>query len=146
MAEHRDLNGLLFGGRLSCPTFALSDAKSRLGQWSASSRTLELSRSLLVDLRWGALVEVLKHEMAHQYVDEVLGEREEAAHGPAFRAGVQGARHRRPRQRCSLPTEGAEPAREELAALEKISRLLSLASSPNEHEAQAAMAAAQRLM
>ena len=145
-AEHRDLNGLLFGGRLSCPTFALSDAKSRLGQWSASSRTLELSRQLLIDLRWGALVEVLKHEMAHQYVDEVLGEREQASHGPAF--------HRVCKERgidarasgAPLPTEGAEPTREELAALEKISRLLSLASSPNEHEAQAAMAAAQRLM
>jgi len=31
--EHRNLNGLMFGGRLACPSFALSDAKGRLGQW-----------------------------------------------------------------------------------------------------------------
>jgi hypothetical protein len=42
--------------------------------------------------------------------------------------------------------EQSAPAREEQAALEKIARLLTLANSPNEHEAHAAMAAAQRLM
>ncbi|MEY2937251.1 MAG: hypothetical protein RL033_8000, partial [Pseudomonadota bacterium] len=43
--------------------------------------------------------------------------------------------------------DGADQERsEERGALEKISRLLSLAQSSNEHEAQAAMAAAQRLM
>src|SRR4051812_37493423 len=143
--EHRDLNGLLFGGRLSAPSFALSDARSRLGQWLSASRTIELSRQLLVDLSWGALVEVLKHEMAHQYVDEVLGARDESAHGPAFRRvcserGIDG-------RSSGAPQAGNEaPPAEERSALEKISRLLSLAQSSNEHEAQAAMAAAQRLM
>jgi Protein of unknown function (DUF2786)/SprT-like family len=142
--EHRDLNGLLFGGRLSCPSFALSDAKSRLGQWLPGSRTLELSRQLLVDLSWGALVEVLKHEMAHQYVDEVLGARDESAHGPAFRR-VCTERGIDARSSGAPHAEGQAPP-EERSALEKISRLLSLAESSNEHEAQAAMAAAQRLM
>jgi hypothetical protein len=142
--EHRDLSGLLFGGRLACPSFALSDAKSRLGQWLPATRTIELSRQLLVDLSWGALVEVLKHEMAHQYVDEVLGERGESAHGPAFRRVCQ---ERGIDARSSgAPHVDREPAPEERSALEKISRLLSLAESSNEHEAQAAMAAAQRLM
>jgi hypothetical protein len=143
--EHRDLHGLLFGGRLSCPSFALSDARSRLGQWLPSSRTIELSRQLLIDLTWGTLVEVLKHEMAHQYVDEVLGARDESAHGPAFRRvcserGIDARSSGAPQQGSS------ESNMEERAALEKISRLLSLAQSSNEHEAQAAMAAAQRLM
>jgi hypothetical protein len=124
--EHRDLNGLLFAGRLACPSFALSDAKSRLGQWLSESRTIELSRGLLVDLSWGVLVEVLKHEMAHQYVDEILGARDESAHGPAFRRvcaerGIDGR------------SSGAPHAPDREA-------------SSNEHEAQAAMAAAQRLM
>ena len=143
--EHRNLNGLMFGGRLACPSFALSDARGRLGQWLSATRTIELSRQLLVDLSWGALIEVLKHEMAHQFVDEVLGVRDEAAHGPAFRRvcserGIDG-------RASGAPVTGEhEAAPEERSALEKISRLLSLAQSSNEHEAQAAMAAAQRLM
>src|SRR5688572_13926699 len=83
-AEHRELNSSLFGLRLSRPSFALSDAEGRLGQWIPASKTLELSRRLLTDMSWGTLVEVLKHEMAHQFVDEVLGVFE-SAHGPAFR-------------------------------------------------------------
>src|SRR5262245_34351803 len=132
-SEHRNLNGLLFGERLACPSFALSDAKGRLGQWLSSSRTIELSRELLIDLSWGTLVEVLKHEMAHQYVDEVLGVRDEAAHGPAFRrvCSERGIDARA----SGAPRAGEqEAAPEERNALEKISRLLSLAQSSNEHE------------
>jgi hypothetical protein len=140
------LNGLLFGWRLSCPIFCFSDGKSRLGQWLPAQKTIELSRSLLLDHGWGALVEVLKHEMAHQYVDEVLGARDESAHGPAFRRvcserGIDARASGSPAERAGSETNG-----EAHAALEKIARLLTLASSPNEHEAQAAMAAAQRLM
>jgi hypothetical protein len=143
-SEHRGINGLLFGWRLSCPVFCFTDSRSRLGQWLPASRTIELSRALLLEHGWGALVEVLKHEMAHQYVDEVLGARDEPAHGPAFRRvcterGIDA-------RASGSPAAGAEASREEQSALEKIARLLTLASSPNEHEAQAAMAAAQRLM
>ncbi len=143
--EHRELNGLLFGRRLSVPSFLLGDSKVRLGQWSPADKSIELSRQLLVDMSWGAVVEVLKHEMAHQYVDEVLGAHEESAHGPAFRRvcaerGIDARAAGAP-----LRQEGDAPS-EDQAALEKIARLLTLASSPNEHEAQAAMAAAQRLM
>jgi hypothetical protein len=84
--------------------------------------------------------------MAHQYVDEVLGQRDQTAHGPAFRRvcserGIDARASGAPAE-----TAGAEANREEHSALEKIARLLTLANSPNEHEAQAAMAAAQRLM
>jgi hypothetical protein len=145
-AEHRDLNGLLFGWKLSCPSFALSDSRSRLGQWLPAIKTIELSRRLLVEMSWGALVEVLKHEMAHQYVDEVLGASDESAHGPAFRQicnerGIDARASGAP-----VFDPATEPAGAEQAALQKIARLLTLANSPNEHEAHAAMAAAQRLM
>jgi hypothetical protein len=146
LGAHRQLNHTHFRGALATPQIALGDAAAFLGRWLHAARTIELSRTLVLEQSWGVVLEVLKHEMAHQYVDEVLGEREQAAHGPAF--------HRVCKERgidarasgAPWPTEGAEPLREERVALEKISRLLSLASSPNEHEAQAAMAAAQRLM
>jgi hypothetical protein len=144
-AEHRDINGLLFDWRLSVPNFLLCDSKTRLGQWLPAVKTIEISRRLLTEMSWGAVVEVLKHEMAHQYVDEVLGKSDETAHGPAFRSvcadrGIDARAN-------GIPTPNeAEATNEERAALEKIARLLTLANSPNENEAQAAMAAAQRLM
>lgn len=144
-AEYRELNGSLFGSRLSTPSFLLSDSRTRLGQWQPAHKTIEISRQLLLEMSWGAVVEVLKHEMAHQYVDQVLGASDETAHGPAFRR-VCAERNIDARANGAPLAGDAEPSISERAALEKIARLLTLASSPNEHEAQAAMAAAQRLM
>ena len=58
----------------------------------------EIARHLVLGHPWGAVVEVLKHEMAHQYVQEHLGVVDESAHGPAFRAvceklGIDGRAH-----------------------------------------------------
>src|SRR5690606_18958374 len=112
------------------------------GRWVAEERTIEISRKLLVDHGWGALVEVLKHEMAHQFVDEVLGLADEAAHGPAFR---QVCAERGFDARASgVPNAAQSDAQSRV--LERVAKLLALAESPNEHEAQAAMNAAQRLM
>jgi hypothetical protein len=141
-ATFDDLNLTFFKGKLKRPVFALSDTTKRLGQFDADERTLELSSSLLTEHSWGVLVEVLKHEMAHQYVHEVLGEHEESAHGPAFREVCQERGFDARAQGVpSAPVDGAQSA-----ILSKIAHLLSLAQSQNEHEAQAAMNAAQRLM
>jgi hypothetical protein len=97
---------------------------------------------LLVKHGWGVLEEVLKHEMAHQYVDEVLRVRDEPAHGPAFRRICE-------ERGIDARAAGAPDVPGETASspvLERIAKLLALAESPNEHEAQAAMSAAQRLM
>lgn len=138
-----ELNGALFRYQLTRPAVELVDSSSRLGRWHGGLRVIEIARSLLSDHGWGALVEVLKHEMAHQYVDEVLGQPDDAVHGAVFRrvceergidpsaAGVPG---------------GAKQASVDQQLLERIAKLLALAESSNEHEAQAAMSAAQRLM
>lgn len=137
---YQDLNETLFDECLRPPAFAFSDAEGRLGCWSGGDRTLELRRTLLTEHGWGVLVEVLKHEMAHQFVDEVLGVHEESDHGPVFR-GVCDERG------IDARAAGAPPAdRKQTHVLERIAKLLALAGSSNEHEAQAAMSAAQRLM
>jgi uncharacterized protein DUF2786/SprT-like family protein len=144
--EHRDLNGSLFGWSLSCPAFALTDSALYLGKWRGDTKTLELSRQLVLGQGWAAVVEVLKHEMAHQYVHEVLGKHDESAHGPAFRR-VCAERNIDARASGNpVAAAGDDRSGEAHAALGKIAHLLNLAKSPNEHEAQAAMAAAQRLM
>jgi hypothetical protein len=137
--EH--VSGSLFAFQLRRPAFELVDSSERLGRWLPALRTIELSRSLLVEHGWGALEEVLKHEMAHQYVDEVLRIRDESAHGPAFRRicaerGIDARAAGAPEPSAQTPSP----------VLERIAKLLALAESPNEHEAQAAMSAAQRLM
>jgi hypothetical protein len=102
---------------------------------------LELSRQLLLSHGWGVLEEVLKHEMAHQYVDEVLLVRDQPAHGPAFR---QVCEERGIDARATGAPNVAGSSTHPI--LDRIAKLLALADSPNEHEAQAAMSAAQRLM
>ena len=80
----RDLNQLHFGGALRRPVLALTDTERRLGCWQREGRTLSLSRVLLMKRPWGVVLEVMRHEMAHQYVDEVLRIHDQTAHGPAF--------------------------------------------------------------
>jgi hypothetical protein len=142
-SAYDDLNLGHFKGRLTRPVLELCDAGSRLGRWVRAVRTIELGRSLLTDHGWGVLVEVLKHEMAHQFVDEVLGLEEHSAHGPAFREvclerGIDPRAAGVPR----APMGGDEEGR----IIDRIAKLLALATSPNVHEAQSAALAAQRLM
>jgi hypothetical protein len=138
---YENLNQTLFRSELRPPAFELSSVAGRLGRWVSAPRSIELSRSLLSEHGWGVVVEVLKHEMAHQYTDEVLGVRDESAHGATFRKvcverGIDPRAAGTPRT-----TDGTT-----LHLLDRIAKLLALAESPNEHEAQAAMSAAQRLM
>jgi len=140
--SYEHANGSLFRFKLRVPAFELVESSERLGRWVPAQRTLELSRALLLEHGWGVLEEVLKHEMAHQFVDEVLLVRGESAHGPAFRQvceerGIDA-------RAVGAPYVGPEAAQSPV--LERIAKLLALAESPNEHEAQAAMSAAQRLM
>jgi len=137
------INDSFFKGRLKAPTLELVPHRSTLGRWMPGTRTIEISRPLVLERPWPATVEVLKHEMAHQYVHEVLGETEQTAHGPAFRDAC--ARLGVDARASGVPEAGAAPPHEE-KIVERIARLLALAESPNRHEAEAAMAAAQRLM
>jgi len=141
--EWHRLNDGHFRGALRAPSFSLPEATSRLGRFDAASRTLELSREFCVSQPWPLLVEVLKHEMAHQYVFEVLRAEDESAHGPAFREVCE--RLGIDARATGLPAQG-EPAAEEDRVLGRIARLLALAESSSVHEAESAMNAAQRLM
>jgi Protein of unknown function (DUF2786)/SprT-like family len=143
MLEWRRINASHFKDALTAPVLAMTLVTSQLGRWHASTRTLEISRPLVLSHPWGAVVEVLKHEMAHQYVDEVLQVKDETAHGNAFRdvCGRRGIDS----SAAGVPRDVAGgDARTKI--IERVARLLALAESPNVHEAEAAMAAAQRLM
>jgi hypothetical protein len=148
----KGINWTYFRGGLRLPTLQLVESESRLGAWHGGTRVLEISRNLVLRSPWPAVVEVLKHEVAHQYVQEVLGVTDETAHGPAFRKvcdrlGIDAAASGMPTTRSEAPealdAAGTSPQNR---IVERISQLLALAESNNPHEAEAAMAAAQRLM
>jgi hypothetical protein len=152
-STYQDLNASDFRRALRPAMIELSDATGRLGRWRSDVRSIEIARSLAVEQPWGVVVEVLKHEMAHQYVHEILGQTTETSHGPAFREvcqrlGIDGTAAGMP-----APASGASGASgiagvsgDDARILERIARLLALAESSNANEAQAAMNAAQRLM
>ncbi|HVR02850.1 MAG TPA: hypothetical protein VMT47_12010, partial [Polyangia bacterium] len=58
-----------FPRALKPPAIALADGPHRLGSWHRVHRTISVSRELVFQQPWGAVREVLKHEIAHQYVD-----------------------------------------------------------------------------
>ena len=143
--QYRLLVQTYFRGAMRRPILSLVDTRVRLGRWVDATRTIEISRPLVLEKPWGVVVEVLKHEMAHQYVCEILEARHEAAHGQAFRdtckrLGIDAAATGMPDVHAGTPA----PERGKIA--ERIARLLALAESPNVHEAEAAMAAAHKLL
>ncbi len=147
-SSYQDLNASYFKRALRAASIHLSDGAARLGQWDPAHRTIEMSRRLVVDRPWGTVLEVLKHEMAHQYVHEVLSRTDESAHGPAFREicerlGIDARAAGMPDERSS---DGAPAKGEHRKILERVSQLLALAQSSNIHEAEAATTLAQKLM
>ncbi|MDA2933114.1 DUF2786 domain-containing protein [Acidobacteria bacterium AH-259-D05] len=134
-------------GALNKPLIRVGRAAQELGSWNGERRTLTISEAHIVRDPWLSVMDTLRHEMSHQYVEEVLKAKNEQPHGSAFHEACR-------RLRC-VPR--AESTREELANTkgrrvpeEKILRLLkkvlSLAGSPNEHEAQAAVEKARYLL
>jgi hypothetical protein len=92
--------------------------------------------------------EVLKHEMAHQYVDEVLGQLAEAAHGPAFQRVC--AERKIDARASGVPPlhldDDSAPSDDDVRVIRRVQKLLALARSDNTNEAESAANAAQRLM
>lgn len=132
------------GRKLNPPTIEIEDVASRLGRWDSSTRTISIAAQHVLHDPWQAVLETLKHEMAHQYVDEALGLDRSLPHGEAFRraekllATDEAIGAVRP---DTVPADGEAAAR-----LRKIRRLLALAESSNVNEAEAALAKANELL
>lgn len=135
-----EINQTQFEGAMRPPSLLVDDTPRRLGCWDRTHRTLHLARRLIEQQGWGEVIEVLRHEMAHQYVDEVLEIHDETAHGPAFQRVCE-------QRSINARASGAfESNPEAVAVMRKIQGLLALAESDNENEAKAAMSTAHRLM
>jgi hypothetical protein len=112
---------------------------SKLGQWDEDRRLITLSGRLFEQALWEDVVATFTHELAHQIVSELFGIRRAKAHGEAFsRAcailGISDARTRK-----------IGEVTERNAIYDRVSKLLSLGQSDNDHEAELALAKAHEL-
>jgi hypothetical protein len=139
----RDENRNSFRGRMTAPAFELTESTAELGAWVPLGRRLRLSRRLVLEQSWLNVLGVLRHEMVHQFCHEQLGVRDESAHGPTFQKVCDSLGIDPGSRGMPISSDGAE---QEDRIQRRIRRLLALAHSSNEHEAEAAMQAAQRLM
>jgi len=135
----REENYSLFGDAMNPPSFELSEGVSALGSWDPQRRVISIQLELIKSASWYEVVEVLRHEMAHQYVSEQLKVRGEPPHGPSFR---EVCRARGIDARAS--GRALSPEAERL--LERVKKLLALAESDNIHEAELAATQAQALI
>lgn len=144
LAEWASINYQYFRDSLRPPVFRLSDTRQRLGQWDGEHRSLEISRTLVLERPWPEVVEVLKHEVVHQFIDERMHV-DESAHGPTFRSicerlAIDGRAQGDPRDTASSEDDPAS------RVIARIRKLLALAQSPNQNEAETAATTARKLM
>jgi len=134
---------------LAVPAFRISKSQGTLGSWNPDTRTISISSVLICEYSWDAVISVLKHEMAHQYVHEFLGRGMEQPHGPAFyesceKLGVMypfnTATGDSPKVFTAANHYGLDRAYNN--KVNKVRKMLSLAGSANKHEAAAAMSKA----
>ncbi|MEW5854633.1 MAG: SprT-like domain-containing protein [Myxococcota bacterium] len=142
---HKDwdeANRELFGGRLKPVVMELADLQRRIAEWNADRRCIRFSRSSCQELLWPQLREVLRHEMAHQFVAEVLGVVDEEPHGAAFRDVC--TRFGIDARASGAPATKLAP--EEEAVRRRVEKLRALSRSPNPHESESAQALADKLV
>ena len=135
--------------KLKKPLFSLRDMGRKLGTWSSEKNEISLSRKHVLNCPWDDIREILIHEMAHQYADQVLHAYYEPPHGRLFRKACLQLRAN-PAASGSVKTLHErlrdKPQEQHDRHLVRIKKLMSLAESRNRHEAEAAMTKAHDLM
>ncbi|QTA81492.1 SprT-like domain-containing protein, DUF2786 [Desulfonema limicola] len=134
---------------LKKPVFSLKNMENRIGCWSAEKREISLSRDFVLNHSWDDVVEVLKHEIAHQFTHEVLKAKNEKPHGPSFQKACQLLRANPKASGSFQPLSQRvynEIPNQEDRILLKVKKLMALAQSKNQHEAEAAMLKAHELI
>ncbi|MGE0143499.1 MAG: DUF2786 domain-containing protein [Planctomycetota bacterium] len=127
-------------GALKSIGFRLIESRGVFGRWVGDARTIEISRWHLLESPWIEVLATLRHEMAHQFVDEVMCVRDESAHGRAFQSACRRLRVDAAASAAPVVDDG------ETRIASRIQKLLALGGSPNENEAAAAMRMARKLM
>jgi Protein of unknown function (DUF2786)/SprT-like family len=118
---------------------------ANLGTWDSARYAIAINHDFILSHKWEYVVEVLMHEIAHQYVDTFLGN-DERPHGPLFRRACENFRIRPEATGRYKNFSEDEPTECHDRIVEKIHKLFALAQSDNENEAETAMLKAQSLI
>ena len=133
--------------KLHKPLFSLRDMKNKWGFWSSERNEICLNRDFVLNHSWDSICEILLHEMAHQFAEQALGAHGEPPHGPKFRkaccllrANPRASGNYKPLEErilCDSPED---------KIMVRVKKLMALAQSQNQHEAEAAMAKAHEFI
>lgn len=138
----REINQETFANCLKQPIFRLHSGKSRFGMWTPGERCISMSADFIMDEAWNKIITVIKHEMLHQYIDEVMKAEDTSPHGLLFKA-MSKKFNIETYQEADIDVVENSP---NSSVLERVRKLLSLASSSNVHEAETAMNKANLLI
>jgi len=154
--EWESIHGFLDEERqalMRLPFFHLFDGRSGDGQgtlaaWDNETRTIKFRRSFVLASDWGQIVNVLRHEMAHQLADAFYGAALETAHGPGFKKACQilQADPSATSHRWSDRQQSADGKHARDRLIRKVKLLMQLAESDNPNEAAQASAKANELI
>jgi hypothetical protein len=147
--EHRNISSY-HRLPLRTPVIVVCDLGKKWGTWDSFYEVISINQNLICNHSWDIVLEVFKHEMAHQYVSQVLGLEEH--HGPAFQEACRklGLAPWSAKASGELP-ESIPPLKDRLLSTEdekllnRVEKLLALAQSANEHEALLAMQKVQEI-
>ena len=118
---------------------------SKWGDYDTQKNTIRINETLLKEFSWDTTIEILKHEMIHQYIHQHRL-KDESPHGKTFRVLAQNfglaswamnSSIDIPRDPTKISLEKGSDEQNRL--LKKAEKLLALAESSSEHEAALAM-------
>lgn len=140
-------NHYYLSNQLRLPGFDIFLNMGKFGYWAPQSRLIGISWHHIEEHPWTRVMDTLKHEMAHQFVDEILKTSNQKPHGDAFQFACQKLRVPSKAQESWYfnPSDDFQNGSDS-PVIKKISKLLSLAQSSNENEAQLAMKKARELL
>ena len=151
-------NGIVHFGKLTrfearlvpSPVLSLTDSVSFLGRWESEGNVIAISRRLVHEHPWYAVLDVFYHEVAHQITHYLYPNANESAHGPLFRrvcerigasqAASSSMKELDDRLFASKNDDSLDPM------TDKIRKLLTLAEKGDEHEAEVAYTKAIEIM
>ena len=136
--------------KLKKPMIIIEDLSATWGTWNSQNKIITLSSKLISDYSWDIVLNILKHEMAHQIVSEIFLVNEN--HGIYFLKACDLIALPKEYRKSTLNMEdkishwkNSNFEVEDQNILRKVEKLLSLAQSANENESLLAMEKVQEI-
>jgi predicted SprT family Zn-dependent metalloprotease len=129
--------------KLQAVIIKISNSMVSLGSWCPARRSISISYDLIFNNNWDIVVEVLKHEMAHQYAWEVL--HYYGSHGSEFLQACDVLGVDLWASKASISLDDYQKHKKNTSengcdkTLRRVKKLLALTSSCNKNEARIAL-------